>query len=59
MSLSGKIMSMPPGDERSKAEGDLARMADEYESLIDKFGLTMQVSKKKWGLKDFMLWWVN
>ena len=35
MSLSGQIMSMAPGDERSKAESDLARMADEYESFID------------------------
>ena len=52
MSLSGQIMSMAPGDERSKAESDLATMADEYESLIDEFGLDDRI-KKEMGTKRF------
>ena len=46
MSLSGQIMGMPPGDERSKAERDLATMATEYEGLVDKFADDAGIEKE-------------
>ena len=52
MSLSGQIMGMAPGDERSKAERDLATMATEYEGLVDKFADDAGI-KKEMGSKRF------
>ena len=46
MSLSGQIMGMAPGDERSKAERDLATMATEYEGLVDKFADDAGIEKE-------------
>ena len=52
MSLSGQIMGMAPGDERSKAERDLATMATEYEGLVDKFADDAGI-KKEMGSERF------